>query len=185
MCPSLSGLSDVKGLSTGSSVSIMLLLCLRKEQPTRPLCTRHISYWSTRHKIADRHMLNIFGTCSCNNKHLGIITCFIYLLIIGSRVRFGLHLCLNMFEIISWQLFFFLLMKRNVSTVPLPKRNIVWYKSKGQTLQTTTEFKCSYCIHMRIPHIVDIPVFRKHLIIDGSISAVMPTWTSLIAFTAN
>lgn len=128
MCPSLSDLSDVKGLSTGSSVSIMLLLCLRKEQPTRPLCTRHISYCSTRHKIADRHMLNIFGTCSCNNKHLGIIKCFIYLLIIGSRVRFGLHLCLNMFVIISW----------NLSTVPLPKRNIVWYKSKGQTLQTTT-----------------------------------------------
>lgn len=116
VCPSLSGLSDVKGLS------IMLLLCLRKEQPTRPLCTPHISYCSTRHKIADRHMLKIFGTCSCNNKHLGIIKCVIYLLIIGSRFRFGLHLCLDMFEIISQQLFFFLLMKRSSSTVPFTQK---------------------------------------------------------------
>lgn len=40
-------------------------------------------------------------------------------------------------------------------------------------------------IHIRILCIIYIPVIREHLYVDGSISAVMPKWTLLIAFTAN
>lgn len=40
-------------------------------------------------------------------------------------------------------------------------------------------------IHMRFLCTADIPVIRKHLFLDGSISAVLLRWTLLKAFRAN